>query len=196
MPADTTDIRYVRTENLWHLVTDYFYFTGSKAGEMVAKVCLNSRSTAHFLTYADEPDCARTVLRAQASLDGIKLGIETFVVDEAEKEALCAVLTAIADVLEGESATYESSRSYPAAIEAIQNITPKDPPVHWGASSETFFWTLNEWIDEVPIIVEQKNGRWVWSLSRDRGQGIEATRDAAMRAGEAALGWSEKPVKA
>lgn len=193
MSADTTDIRYVRTENLWHLVTDYFYFTGSKAGEMISKVCLQGRSTAHFLTYADAPDCARAILTAKSSIDGIKLAIDTFVEDEAEKEALCAVLTAIADLLEGD--TIYANRSYPAAVEAIQNITPKDPPVHWEASSKTFFWAINEWIDEVPIIVEQKNDRWVWSLSRDRGQGIETTRDAAMRAGEAALGWSEKPVK-
>lgn len=195
MAIDTLDPRYVKTQDLWHLVKDYYEFTGSKAGEMVMKIALNSRSTAAFLTYGDEESCHRTVQTSQSYISGIKTGVETFVSDEDEKEALCAVLTAISDVLEGASATYESSRSYPAAIASILHVTPKDPAVWWEECSPGTLWVRNDWIDEVPIMVErQKNGSWKWSLSRDRAAGVEATKLDAMRAGEREFGWTEKPL--
>lgn len=186
------DIRYDRCEDLWHLMTDYYDFTGSKAGELVKKICLNSRSTAHYMTYADKDECQRTVLTAEASVSGVIMAIEMFAEDN-EKEALTAVLKAVADTIEGDA--YESNRSYAIATKALAEITPKDPDVWWEECSPGTLWMFNDWIDEVPVMVKEENDKWNWSLSRDRDKGTEDTKEAAMRAGEKALGFSEKPFK-
>lgn len=193
--ADTTDIRYVRVQSLWHLATDYFYYTGSKAGETVAQLCLNARSVAYFLTYAENEHVSEAITKAKASAGGASFVLEKFA-EENEKEALKTVLHALGNILDGEDCAYTAEKCYNEAVEALKAITPADPPVVWEATSDTFYWIVNEWIDDVPILVEQKDGLWCWSLSRDRNGGAEATRDEAMRAGERALGWSVKPLKA
>lgn len=195
MAADTADIRYVRVQNLWHLATDYFYFTGSKAGETVAQLCLNARSVAHFLTYADNEHVTEAITKAKASAGGASFVLAMFA-QENEKEAFTTVLRALGNILDGEDCPYTAETSYNEATEALKAIIPADPDVAWSECSEDFYWIVNEWIDDVPILVEKKNGVWCWSLSRDRNGGAEATRDEAMRAGERALGWSVKPLKA
>lgn len=195
MPANTDDIRYVRVQNLWHLASDYFYFTGSTAGDAVAQLCLNARSVAHFLTYAENEHVTDAIAKAKASAGGAAFVLEKFA-GEDEKEALNTVLHALGNILDGEECAYTAEKCYNEAVEALKAIIPADPDVTWAATSETFYWIVNEWIDEVPILVEKKDNVWCWSLSRDRNGGAEATRDEAMRAGERALGWTQKPIKA
>ena len=195
MPANTDDIRYVRVQNLWYLATDYFHFTGSKAGEAVAQLCLNARSVAHFLTYAENEHVSEAITKAKASAGGAAFVLEKFA-EEIERDALKTVLHALGNILDSEDCAYTAEKCYNEATEALKAIIPADPAVVWEATSDTFYWTINEWIDEVPIIVEKKDGLWRWSVSRDRDGGAEATRDEAMRAGERALGWSAKPLKA